>query len=116
MELNRTNTAKADRLAAYPSGTYAISLGGLLTVTNIGSALQAGDAFTLFSGAFSGNFSLVTLPVLTPGLAWNTNALYSAGTLSVVTVPIPSFAAPVLSNATWSSAAPAGLRMGITTS
>ena len=45
MEIDRTNTpAISDRLV----GLSSVTLGGSLVVTNIGEALQAGDAFQLF--------------------------------------------------------------------
>jgi hypothetical protein len=68
----------------------ALSLGGTLTVTNLGPDLAPGDVFPLFAaGAFSGSFSAVTLPDLQPGLRWDTNQLTSAGTIAVVAVPAP---------------------------
>jgi arabinan endo-1,5-alpha-L-arabinosidase len=64
------------------SGAFALN--GSLIVSNVGDPLQAGDLFQLFgAGNFSGNFSSVTLPVLTPGLYWNINALAVSGIVSV---------------------------------
>jgi autotransporter-associated beta strand protein len=61
-----------------------LALGGTLIVSNVDDLLQGGDAFQLFkAGKFTGNFSSVTLPPLTPGLYWSTNALAAAGILSV---------------------------------
>lgn len=70
----------------------ALSSGGNLSVTNSGGgALAAGDSFKLFSaGSYTGGFAGVTLPALTPGLAWNTNTLNSAGQLSVISI-VPHF-------------------------
>ena len=68
----------------------AFTLGGTLTVTNIGTnAFTLGDSVQLFTnGSVSGGFSTRVLPTLTTNLTWNTNALVSAGTLSVVQVPV----------------------------
>jgi hypothetical protein len=51
----------------------------------------AGDTFKILSFASaSGSFSSVMLPELTEGLAWNTDALYTTGTISVeATAPAP---------------------------
>jgi autotransporter-associated beta strand protein len=65
--------------------TDTMTLGGTLTITNIGGPLQGGDAFTLFSaGAYVSAFASTNLPSLASGLAWNTSALASHGVLSVV--------------------------------
>jgi len=60
MELNRTNVLSGtnDQIAS-----ATVTLGGSLTVTNIGSALHAGDTFKLFkaSGTLTGSFSAVNL-------------------------------------------------------
>jgi len=63
-----------------------LTLGGLLTVTNIGTdALAAGDAFTLFSaGKLAGSFVTITLPPLGAYLAWDTSTLGVDGTIRVV--------------------------------
>ncbi len=51
----------------------------------------AGDEFKILSfAAASGTFSSLTLPGLAQGLFWNTNALYTMGTISVqATAPPP---------------------------
>ncbi len=69
----------------------ALTCGGTLIVTNIGAtALAAGDRFKLFNAAsYSGAFASVILPSLPAGLGWNTNALNTAGTLSVVVATAP---------------------------
>ncbi|MFO1488550.1 MAG: autotransporter-associated beta strand repeat-containing protein [Verrucomicrobiota bacterium] len=69
----------------------AFTAAGDLLVTNIGvQALAAGDVFQLFEApTLTGSFASITLPPLTGALAWNTNALYSAGIISVAsTVPL----------------------------
>jgi autotransporter-associated beta strand protein len=78
MEINRTNALNADHLTA-----SSIACGGVLTVANLGPALQAGDTFQLFSGSISGAFAITNLPALSdPNLYWDTSALGS-GTLKV---------------------------------
>ena len=69
----------------------ALTCGGTLIVTNIGStALTNGDSFHLFSATTNyGAFAHVLLPPLPAGLAWNTSALNAAGTLSVMVAPHP---------------------------
>ena len=80
----------------YVSGT--LTLGGTLIVTNAGGGLQANDSFTLFrASAFSNAFSVVSLPPLNAGLAWNTNRLNTAGILSVVSSSPPVFGSIMLS-------------------
>ncbi|CAM2805586.1 beta strand repeat-containing protein [Rariglobus hedericola] len=54
-----------------------------------------GESFTLFNaGGFDGTFDELLLPVLTPGLKWNLDSLYTSGVLSVqvdgFTIPEPS--------------------------
>jgi len=68
-----------------------LTFGGTLIVTNVSAApLAAGDTFRLFDSTnFSGSFFNVQLPSLAPGLAWNTNALNTNGTLSVVVATKP---------------------------
>jgi rhamnogalacturonan endolyase len=79
--------------AAKVSGTLAA--GGTLSVTNIAAAaLAAGDSFKFFSaGNYAGAFANVLLPPLPAGLGWNTNALNTAGALSVVVVGVPAIGA-----------------------
>ena len=84
MRLNRTNAQNASKI----SGITALTLGGTLTVTNVGDALQAGDAFNLVSassvtpGSF---FTATNLPSLDPPLTWN----FNGGVLTVVN-PTPT--------------------------
>ncbi len=65
--------------------------GGTLHVSNVGaSPLAAGDTFQLFNAAsYTGTFSQVLLPPLPAGLAWNTNALNTSGTISVALAGTP---------------------------
>jgi hypothetical protein len=69
-------------------------LGGSLVLTNLSGSISNGDAFTLFSaaGGISGAFANIVpsrpgFPGF--GLAWNTNNLAAAGTLSVTGGSVP---------------------------
>ncbi len=69
--------------------------GGNLVVTNLSANPFAfGDNFQLFGAAnIAGTFANIQLPDLGDAtLAWNTNSLYSAGTISVVKVFTPLLA------------------------
>lgn len=80
MKLNRDVSPNADLIR----GVTTLTEGGTLNVINVGSALQQGDTFKLYSvGSVSGGFTTVTLPPLDPPLFWNTNNLNIDGTLSV---------------------------------
>jgi autotransporter-associated beta strand protein len=89
-ELNRSLSPPNDR--AVVSG--ALNAGGSLAVYNLGEPLSAGDTFALFNKGVSGNFSSVTLPPLTAGLAWENN-LTVDGTLSVYALPLGAAANPI---------------------
>jgi autotransporter-associated beta strand protein len=80
MELNRTNAQRCDRLHT----TGMVTAGGVLTVTNLGPALQAGDVFTLFNVPVTG-FAAVQLPSLDVGLVWVAN-LAVDGSIAVAPV------------------------------
>jgi len=69
----------------------ALTCGGTLIATNIsGQAPAVGDSFKLFNAAsYGGAFTSVQLPPLPAGLVWNTSALNTGGTLSVVATPHP---------------------------
>ena len=70
MVLNRTNAQTSSMI----SGITTLTQGGTLTVTNVGDALQAGDAFSLFSASsVSAAFTATNLPSLDAGLTWNFN-------------------------------------------
>jgi autotransporter-associated beta strand protein len=64
---------------------------GTLIVTNVGATVLAnGDTFRLFSaGTYNGTFSKLILPPLPIGLGWNTNAINTSGTISVIIVAKP---------------------------
>jgi autotransporter-associated beta strand protein len=81
MELNRTNTpANADKISA-----NTLTLGGVLTVTNIGDALQTGDTFTLFHGTLNGSFTATNLP---SNVTWDTSLLGSQGIIKVLSASV----------------------------
>jgi hypothetical protein len=66
-----------------------LTAGGTLNVINVGSPLQGGDTFKLYSaGTIGGSFATITLPTLDEPLFWITNNLYANGTLTVGPVPI----------------------------
>jgi autotransporter-associated beta strand protein len=81
MELNRTNApANSDRISA-----NTLTLGGVLTVTNIGDALQTGDTFTLFHGTLNGSFTATNLP---SNVTWDTSLLGSQGIIKVLSATV----------------------------
>lgn len=78
--LDRTNEQNSSRV----TGLGTVIMGGTLTVSNAGPALQLGDTFTLFqAAAYSGSFTNLSLPALTPPLVWNTNSLAVNGSITV---------------------------------
>jgi fibronectin-binding autotransporter adhesin len=68
------------------SGTLTTT-GGSVTVSNLGSALAAGDTFQLFSQAVSGGAAM-TVSGGGAGVVWNNNLALN-GTISVVSVTAP---------------------------
>jgi len=87
-ELNRTNAQTADKIVF----TGGATLGGTLTLTNLGPAFVNDDSFDLFDGALSGSFTTLNLP---GGAAhWNTSDLNIGGTI------VFTNASPVASNIT----------------
>ncbi len=71
------------------SGT--LTQAGTLNVTNSNATVfVGGDSFKLFNAAnYSGAFTNFILPSLPAGLEWNTSALNTSGTLSVVVLSSP---------------------------
>jgi autotransporter-associated beta strand protein len=84
IEIDRNGGAPlADKLTV--SGS--LTLGGALTVINIGGALDlvVGDSFDLFDAdSAEGGFGTISLPPLSRGLGWNTSRLNSDGMIAVV--------------------------------
>lgn len=85
IELNKSLSPTNDSVTV--SGP--LTLGGSLTVTNLGPALAAGDSFKLFSIAGVNSFNSTVLPALGTGLAW-TNKLSMDGTIAVIQTINPS--------------------------
>lgn len=82
LSLSGVNTA--DKLA----GSSAAFGGDLVVSLLAGSdALENGDSFDLFDGTLSGSFSSVSLPALGGALSWDTSALASTGTITVIPEP-----------------------------
>jgi len=80
IEINASSATK-DLLDASGALTY----GGTLIVTNVSGTLVNGQSFKIFDGgSYGGAFTTLTLPVLTSDLMWNTTALNTSGTISVV--------------------------------
>ena len=84
MKINRNGGAYLNDRIALTAGTF--SGGGVLEVTNLGAALQAGDAFQLFSATtYGGNFAAANLPLLGSHLYW-TNTLAQNGKITVASL------------------------------
>jgi autotransporter-associated beta strand protein len=80
MEVNRTNSPNADNLVVNGS----LTLGGTLTVTNIGSPFADGDTFALFNAtSTSGAFALTNLPAIGAGTNWWTTNNFATLTFNV---------------------------------
>ena len=86
MELSKSATSLTNDLLAL---TTALTYGGTLTVTNIGTnALAQGDSFKLFNAtSYTGAFSSNSLPALAANLVWDLTKLTNNGTISVVGLP-----------------------------
>lgn len=87
IEINKTSLTK-DLLDASGTLTY----GGTLIVTNLSGTLAEGDSFKIFDGgSYAGSFSSISLPPVAANVMWNTAALNTSGTISVVST---NFTAP----------------------
>lgn len=90
MEIDRAQSPNSDQVAA--GGALAFG-GNLQVVLATGAAApQAGDVYQLFNKGGSGGFDSITLPDLSAlpgGLSWNTDALLTAGYISVVGAAVP---------------------------
>ncbi|MCG3147173.1 MAG: hypothetical protein PCFJNLEI_00610 [Verrucomicrobiae bacterium] len=87
LELNKDNVAGSNDFIRVLG---AFTLGGTLSVTNIGAALADGDTFTLFGGTWTGDFALTNLPALSGSLGWDTTQLGVTGTISIIVIPEPT--------------------------
>lgn len=70
---------------------FTITYGGTLNLVSLG-ALSGNSSFKLFSASsYLGSFSSITPATPGAGLAWDTSALGTTGTIKVVTTTPPSF-------------------------
>ncbi len=105
MEIDKSSAAINDVLRSTNNIDFGGNGGGpgaLVTVSNIGPALVAGDSFKLFDAAsYSGAIGGVVLFPAQPGpaLKWNPSTLPSDGTLRVAVVPQPVISSASLSGA-----------------
>jgi autotransporter-associated beta strand protein len=77
--------AAASTVTVLPGAT----LGGTLTVTNLGPAPQAGDTFTLFTATtYSNSFATLNLPALGTNLVWDTSTLAVDGTARLASATV----------------------------
>jgi autotransporter-associated beta strand protein len=78
--------------SALISGT--LTEAGTLKVVDAGvGGFAAGDSFKLFTaGSISGAFTSYIMPTLTGNLGWNTSALKTTGTLSIIALTSPKIA------------------------
>ena len=82
IKISKNSGVRTNDLA---SVSGALTVGGSLVVTNIGTnTFIAGDSFKLFKAAsWSGGFTNFSLPPLASGLIWKTNTLATNGTIAV---------------------------------
>jgi autotransporter-associated beta strand protein len=67
-----------------------VNYGGTLILTNIGGTYTNNASFTIFSaGGYGGGFTNILPAIPRSGLAWNTNALNTNGTLFITTGALP---------------------------
>lgn len=80
VDVNKTTTVANDQVV----GLGAVTMAGTLVISNIGSALAAGDSIQLFAAtSYVGTFANIIPATPGAGLAWSTSTL-STGKLSVV--------------------------------
>jgi autotransporter-associated beta strand protein len=73
------------------SSSSSIAYGGTLSLINL-SGPTAGTSFKLFNASsYSGSFGNIVPATPGPGLVWNTSALRTSGTISVVATALPNF-------------------------
>ncbi|PWU18931.1 MAG: hypothetical protein C5B50_07895 [Verrucomicrobia bacterium] len=93
LSLRGTNVMKVARAPGFTAtdliaGVTTLSFGGTLIVLPLGSGWAAGDAFKLYEAvSYTNSFGNISFPPLSPGLAWDTSALYTSGTLKIISVP-----------------------------
>ena len=91
MEINRTAAPNADKIVMN-GGT--VTLGGNLTVVDLGGGLTLGDTFDLIDGTIANSFTTFTLPALAPGLGWNASQLSPGGNGTITVVTLTADAGP----------------------
>jgi hypothetical protein len=70
-----------------------LTMGGTVLVTNLGYTFVGGEVFNFIDATnWAGSFSLLTLPTLTDGMTWYTDAFETEGLLSIIAIPEPSAA------------------------
>jgi hypothetical protein len=81
-----SGTVSIEAGAALSVRAYTPAFDGTLEITvPDGFAMEAGDTFRVIDGdTYSNQFNQVVFPTLEEGLGWDTSALYSNGTVSVV--------------------------------
>jgi autotransporter-associated beta strand protein len=94
-KINRSSSPSNDLCVI--DGTMTNGSSSALTVTNLGPALQAGDAFQLFSKPVSG-LGAINLPALTTGNAW-ADGLSIDGTIRVVSTSPPGISMQMINAA-----------------
>ena len=84
MSVNKGATPNCSRLVVSGASTT-LTYGGTLAVSAMGAnAFASGDSFQLFSApAYAGSFTSISLPLLPVGLAWDTSALATTGTITI---------------------------------
>ncbi len=68
-----------------------LTKGGTVLVTNLGYTFVGGEVFNFIDATnWSGSFNLLSLPSLSGGMTWYTDAFETEGLLSVIAIPEPS--------------------------
>lgn len=77
-----------------------INYGGILTLNNAGPGYAVSNSFILFAAKnFSDGFASIVPATPGAGMAWNTNALNTSGTLSIIRITTPAFGPVSISGA-----------------
>ncbi len=82
MTVNKGASPDSSRLVSTDALTYS---GSLVVTAQGANALADGDTFQLFSApGYSGSFTSIALPNLPVGLAWDTSALTTTGSINII--------------------------------
>lgn len=95
LNLDITSASVYDRLVTSNTVRYHGTLAVSLDPSYVPAAGDAFDLLDVYARDGASTFETVSLPPLPVGLAWDTSALYTTGTIGVV-VPEPALLAPVL--------------------